>query len=226
MLPLLFALSSLAAEVPASADAFAPSAYACGVLAPVQRVAPDADPLAVAFEDKRLRQARDMRTAGVVLTIGGPVLSGVGLVVVLVGALSQDQGTTLAGAVLGGVGVLGSASGPPLLIGGGGTAVGVARRVHLVRVRTELGWVSGLLFGASVATLWTVFATDSPAGWLAVPVALWGGGVVTGHLYAHRAIRAAEGSGLSAGIRWSPARAGDPGDRRVGTLGIVVGGTF
>lgn len=155
---------------------------------PAPPAAPSPPPALDELETRRLAQAERLRTAGVALSLTGPVVGTVGLGLLVAGALGQNEPVAIGGFVLGSVGAVASVSGPALLLGGGQLAGAVAWRAHGLPVDATLGWVSGGLFVGSVAA--AVFLIATPELWW-VPVALYGGGVVTGWVWTNQSVRAA-----------------------------------
>jgi len=172
------------------------------------------------FEVKRLRQARDLRTTGLVLSVAGPLVAGAGLTLVIAGAGLPRNDLAYSGLALGGLGLLGTALGPPLLLAGGSMARGVARRTSGRHVPAFAGVLSGVMLGSAVVTGVVGLQVDRGDFLLLLPGVFYVGGVAAGAWWAADAIHSAESAGtLSLHPAWLRHDQG-------GVPGLVVTGRF
>lgn len=170
---------------------------------------------------RKLQQARDLRLAGTILPIAGPVAGIAGLGLFVTGNNRGDGLLQGVGVLLGATGVMATLAGPWLSIGGGALASGVAWRAHRTTVRPTAGIVAGGLFVVSAGGLIAAVAVvdRAPAastGLFVSSVVLYAASAITAGAWAGRAIRSGEGRSLTL----APMRSHD------GAWGVVISGRF
>jgi hypothetical protein len=155
-------------------------------------------------EVRAIRNARRWRNAGTTMAIAGPPVGAGGFIVLLVGALGQNETVAIGGFV----GLVGGSAATLL-----GTPIQAGAGVRLRRIARDRGgdqasdlMVASLSLHAAtgVSTLF-LLTVDAPAPWFLLPVGLYAGGVATGFVFADDVMR---NNDLRVAPYWTPQQRG------------------